>query len=128
MKKSGEPAGTCTLLKRLNTGYFEESRLAGPVGVPLLQPGVMASSHHDDGRMPSLLELALPEGLAPLTYAFEARCSVSSATGARSRACNGILAHTGPVLRRLSLLLDYMGIYMVASGGFEPPPLCFKGK
>ncbi len=55
----------------------KESRLAGPVGVPLLQRGVMASSHHDDGRMSSLLELALPEGIAPLTYAVEARYTVS---------------------------------------------------
>ena len=74
-----------------------KSRLAGPVDVPLWQ-GVMASSHHYDGRMPSLLELALPEGLcrscgcassaphlmnvryraqrSPPTSAFEARRSI----------------------------------------------------
>ena len=46
-----------------------EPRLAGPVDVPWLKQGVMgslrgcAASHHTDGGMPSVLELALPEGL-----------------------------------------------------------------
>ena len=40
-----------------------EPRLAGPVDVPWLKQGVMASSHQTDGRMPSVLELAFPEGL-----------------------------------------------------------------
>lgn len=77
----------------------------------------------------TFLEMALPAGFAPAASAFARRCSFLLSFGSLNGPPGRICTRTGPLLRRLSLLLDYRGKKgLVFPAGLAPAASAFEAR